>query len=103
MCETGQETCLTCDVSLSLCTPFTDTDWFSVVWSRLVLRYGTNERNVLKTVKNVGVNLPTAYLAAESCMWLSVRSAASSAGGGVGGRRALSSSSRLLCISCSSS
>lgn len=31
---------LTCDVSLSLCTPFTDTDWFSVVWSRLVLGLG---------------------------------------------------------------
>lgn len=34
---------LTCDVSLSLCTPFTDTDWLSVVWSRLVLCLSVSE------------------------------------------------------------
>lgn len=45
-----------------------------------------------------------AYLAAESCGWVSVSDCGtSSTVGGVGGRLALSSSSRLLWFSCSSS
>lgn len=95
------KTCLTCDVSLSLWTPFTDTDWLSVVWSRLVLFQGESKHVNMKSIKQCLLSPYTdthlAHLAAESCMWLSVSDwATSSAGGGVGGRLALSSSSRLL-------